>query len=78
MSSKGSERPSDAKMTFPFGRRTNRNACRSAGHLGPPDRVGLTKWLSTKGSRDPSCCQTASLALLLFSKRSSSVAVLRG
>ena len=78
MSSKGSDRPSDARMTLPLGRLTSRKACLRAGHLGPPDRVGLTKWLSTKGSREPSSCQTASLALLLFSSKSSNVAVLRG
>ncbi len=43
MSSKGSDNPSEARMTLPFGLRTSLKACRRAGHFGPPERVGLTR-----------------------------------
>ena len=76
MSSNGSDRPSEAMITLPFGLRTTRNACRMAGHRGPPMRAGFTRWLNTSGSNVPICCQHSSRARLLASRISSMDAAL--
>lgn len=73
MSSKGSERPSLARITFPVLRRMTRNPCRSAGHLGPPIRAGLTVSLNTRGSCVPTSCQVSFRAAAVRSNKSSKV-----
>ena len=78
ISSKGSDRPSLARMTFPVLRRTTLKACLRAGHLGPPISAGLTESFSTRGSDVPSSCQVSLRAAALRSSKSSNVFWLLG
>lgn len=63
-------------MTFPLGRLMTLNACLCAGHLAAPVLAGLAVWLSTIGSRLPTCFHMFSRACDDCSSSSSMVVLL--